>query len=186
MGTSLVAVIVIIVVLLIIAAAVWAVMQRRRRSEQLKEQFGPEYDRTVQDVGSESKAQSLLDERRKRVDQLDTRPLTNEERRRFTDAWQNVQARFVDDPPGAIADADRLIADVMRTEGYPAGIFEQRADVISVENPDVVDNYRAAHDIAESSQQGNATTEDLRAAMLKYRSIFEQLVSASQPQGANQ
>lgn len=170
---------IVIVVLIVIALVAFSTM-RKRRTEDLRGQFGSEYDRTVQETGDQRAAESELVERRQRVEKLDTRPLTPEESEQYTTAWRDVQARFVDDPNGAIGDADNLIADVMRTRGYPASVFEQRADIMSVEYGDVVSDYRSAHDLAARSENGEATTEDLRNAMLQYRSLFERLVATPQ------
>lgn len=166
------------VVLVIVAAAAWWFIQQRR-SRQLRQQFGPEYDRAVGEVGDRRRAEAELEARRRRVEQLDIRPLAPADSARFTEAWRAAQARFVDDPPGAIADADRLIAEVMRERGYPVGDFEERASVVSVDHPRVVENYRAAHGIALRSKRGEADTEDLRKAMVHYRSLFAELLETA-------
>jgi hypothetical protein len=174
--TTAIIVIVVIVVLIVLAAIAWFAL-RRRRTEQLKSDFGPEYGRTVETVGSQQQAESLLKERRERVERVQTRPLTADERQRLTDSWQQVQAHFVDDPSSAVGDADRLIGDALQTQGYPAAMFEQRTDVLSVNYPEVINNYRSAHEIALQNEQGNASTEDLRTAMLQYRSLFDEIVA---------
>jgi len=160
----------IIAVLLII----WAVV-RQRRTADLKKRFGPEYDRAVHESGPR-KAEATLLEREKRVDKFHIRPLPADERERFITEWRRVQSRFVDEPRGAVTQADLLVNNVMRVRGYPMTDFEQRAADISVTHPYVVTNYRAAHEIAERHQQGQATTEDLRQAMIYYRSLFDDLL----------
>jgi hypothetical protein len=158
-----------------IAAAVWMYMQKKR-TEQLRSRFGPEYERVVETGGNRRKAEAMLQERQNRVEKLDIRPLPNEDRQRFQQAWTREQARFVDDPQGAVAEADRLIGEVMRARGYPVGDFDQRAADISVDHPMVVENYRIAHDIALLDRRGEASTEDLRKALVHYRALFEELL----------
>src|SRR5205823_2940201 len=125
------------------------------------------------------RAEAELQERAARVDHLDIHPLSPADRTRFADAWRSVQAQFVDDPARAIADADRLVIEVMRVRGYPVTAFEQRAADVSVDHPEVVANYRAAYAIARRSQEGDATTEDLRQAMVHYRALFEDLLETA-------
>ena len=149
---------------------------RRRRSEKLQSRFGPEYEREVEARGSRAKAEADLLEREKRVQKLTIKPLDPAERTAFTTRWTDVQARFVDDPPRAVTYADALLGEVMTARGYPVSDFEQRAGDISVDHPQVVENYRAGHDIAERHARGEAGTEDLRQAMIHYRSLFEELV----------
>ena len=151
---------------------------RKGRSERLRERFGPEYDRTVTQLEDRSRAEAELKAREKRVDRLDIRSLTEAERGRFAESWRSVQAQFVDDPARAIAEADRLVGEVMRGRGYPVGEFEERAADISVGHPHVVENYRAAHGIAVRSGRREASTEDLRQAMVHYRALFEELLEA--------
>jgi hypothetical protein len=170
---------VIILVLLVLAVAVgavaWTSMQRRR-TEELRQRFGPEYDHAVQELGDQHQAEAELQARQKRVERLKIQPLEPAERDRFVTAWRSTQAQFVDDPAGAIAEADRLVAEVMRARGYPVGDFEQRAADISVDHPDVLEHYRAAHTIALANGRGQTTTEDLRQAMVHYRALFEDLL----------
>ena len=165
-----------VVALLIVAAAILS--SRRRRSAHLKDRFGSEYDRTVEAKGDRSKAEADLAEREKRVEKLDIRPLETTERRDFIDRWTEVQARFVDDPARAVAFADALLGDVMKARGYPVSDFEQRAGDISVDHPVVVEHYHKAHEIAVRHGRGEASTEDLRQAMIHYRSLFDNLVGA--------
>jgi hypothetical protein len=168
----------IIIVALIVLGAVWWFVTQRRRSEALREQFGPEYERTVKGLGDQSKAEAELARRAERVKALDIHPLEEGQRKRFADAWRSDQAKFVDDPKGAVIEADRLVADLMQVRGYPVGDFEQRAADVSVDHPHVVENYRIAHDIAERERNGKADTEDLRKAMVHYRALFEDLLDS--------
>ena len=168
----------IIVVALILAAVLWS---RRARSEHLKDHFGPEYDRAVEAKGGRAKAEADLAEREKRVKKLEIRPLDPAERREFGSRWEDVQARFVDDPARAVAFADALIGDVMKARGYPVSDFDQRAGDISVDHPIIVEHYHKAHDIAVRHGRGEASTEDLRQAMIHYRALFDNLVGASAP-----
>lgn len=177
-ATGWIIVAIVIVAVLIIAGALWS---RRRRSEHLKDRFGREYDRAVEAKGGRSKAEADLAEREKRVEKLDIRPLSDEERRRFSERWTDVQARFVDDPARALAFADALLGEVMKARGYPVSDFEQRAGDISVDHPNVVEHYRTAHDIAERHTRGEASTEDLRQAMIHYRALFDDLVGVQAP-----
>lgn len=174
MSTTVVAIIV-IVVLIVIAALVWAIA-RRRRSEHLRLHFGPEYDQAVRQLGSQTKAEDALTARQKRMEKVRIHSLTNEERESFSKRWYEVQARFVDDPAGAIREADLLVNMAMQARGYPMGEFEDRAENLSVDHPKVVRNYRAAHAIALRQDRKEATTEDLRHAMVYYRELFEELL----------
>ena len=166
----------VVLVLVIIGAILGLVLARRRRSERLHDQLGPEYDRTVQAMGGEKKAQTELEERRKHVEALDIRPLSLSDRERYLADWTAVQSKFVDEPGQAIVDADRLIMQVMQTRAYPVSDFEQRAADISVNYPALVSNYRAAREIAVKNEQQQANTEELRQAMIHYRSLFEELL----------
>ena len=169
--------ILVILVLVIVVAILTVVSARRRRSKRLHDQLGPEYDHTVQAMGGdEKKARTELEERRKRVEALDIRPLSVSERERFLADWTGVQSKFVDEPGQAIVDADRLIMQVMQTRAYPVADFEQRAADISVNYPALVSNYRAAREIAIKNEQHKANTEELRQAMIYYRSLFDELL----------
>jgi hypothetical protein len=172
---TLVIVLVLLVLAVAVGAAAWMSMQRRR-TEELRERFGPEYDHAVQELGDQHQAEAELQARQKRVERLKIQPLEPAERDRFVTAWRSTQAQFVDDPAGAIAEADRLVAEVMRARGYPVGDFEQRAADISVDHPDVLEHYRAAHTIALANERGQTNTEDLRQAMVHYRALFEELL----------
>ncbi|MFP5329523.1 MAG: hypothetical protein ACLGHC_05235 [Alphaproteobacteria bacterium] len=168
-----------IVAVIAIAAFMWS---RRRRTEHLRERFGQEYDHAIEEKGDRTKAEAELAEREKRVEKLEIRPLQPAARQGFIDRWKEVQARFVDDPPRAVAFADEVIAEVMSTRGYPVEDFERRAGDISVNHPRVVEHYRAGHDIAVRHARGQASTEDLRQAMIHYRELFDALVA--EPGGA--
>jgi FtsZ-interacting cell division protein ZipA len=176
-------IIVLAVVIVALVLAAWVIKQRRQ-SQQLHETFGPEYDRAVSQYHSQNRAEADLMERQKRVEAMTIRPLTPEERARFTESWRATQARFVDEPGEATAEADRLVADVMGARGYPVHDFEQRASDISVDHPDVVENYRAAHASSLASERGEASTEDLRTAMIHYRALFDELLETGASDGA--
>jgi hypothetical protein len=170
-------VIVLIVVgaIVIIGVIAWVAL-RKRRTGQLREQFGSEYDRTVTQAGKRRAAESDLRDRQERHDQLEIRPLQPAARDRYAEAWRQTQARFVDDPGGAVSEADRLVIEVMRERGYPMEDFDQRSADISVDHPHLVENYQAAHAISLAHDQGKASTEDLRQAMVHCRSVFEELL----------
>ena len=156
--------------------AAWLLL-RRRRSERLRTQFGgSEYDRALKEDGSRRKAEAGLKERTVRVEGLSIRPLAPGDRARFVESWSRLEARFVDGPGGAVMEADQLLGDLMSTRGYPVSDFEQRAADISVDHPLVLKNYRTAHEIALRQTTGQANTEDLRQAMIQYRTLFEELV----------
>lgn len=150
---------------------------RKRRTERLRTQFGgAEYARAVQKGGSQRHGETRLEERAKRVEAFHIRPLAAGDRTRFVESWRGVQARFVDGPAGAVTEADQLLGNVMATRGYPVNDFEQMAADISVDHPLVLENYRTAHEIALRQMQGQASTEELRQAMIHYRTLFEELV----------
>jgi hypothetical protein len=165
----------------VVAAAVAAglLIWRKRRSEALRARFGGEYDHAVRNVGDVSKAEASLEAREKRVEKLHIRPLPAAEVDRVKTSWRRVQEHFVDDPQDAIAEADRLIGEVMAIRGYPLGDFERRVEDISVDHADVVMNYRAAHEIALQQSNGRASTEDLRQAMVHYRVLFREMLETT-------
>jgi hypothetical protein len=164
-------------VILIIALVAWFYVRKRRgTTADLRQKFGPEYDRAVLTHGSERKAEAKLADREERVEKLNIRDLDLGERERFSKQWESLQSRFVDSPKGAVAEADDLVSSVMKARGYPLSDFDQRAADISVDHPRVVENYRSAHGIALRVGKDQATTEDLRTAMIHYRSLFEDLV----------
>jgi hypothetical protein len=158
------------------AAVIGYLIVRRQRTEQLRRRFGPEYERTVREAGDVTKAEAQLQARQKRVERLRIRPLSSADAARFGTVWKTVQAQFVDDPKGAVTEADRLVGEVMHARGYPVGDFDQRVEDISVDHPNVVMNYRAARDIAKDHARGRASTEDLRQAMVHYRALFTELL----------
>ena len=166
----------VVLVLVIVGLILGPVFARRKRSERFQDELGAEYDRTVQALGNEKDAQTELDERRKHVESLNIRPLSLKERERYLADWTAVQSKFVDEPGQAVGDADRLIMEVMHLRAYPVSDFEQRAADISVNYPDLVSNYRAARDIALKNEQEQADTEELRQAMIHYRSLFQELL----------
>jgi predicted nucleic acid-binding protein len=154
----------------------------RQRSRRLEEKFGPEYGRTVKEHGDRRAAESELREREDVRERLEITPLSERQRERYGAEWQQVQSDFVDNPSGAVAEADRLVAEVMRERGYPVDDFEQQAAVVSVDHPDVVANYREGHAIYTSFDRGEASTEDLRQAMQHYRALFDDLLESPSEQ----
>ena len=156
----------------LIAWVAYRLFTRRK----LRDHFGDEYDRTVEEAGSKRKATTDLRDRRKRRASFELQPLQPGTQARFEEQWRAVQARFVDRPADSVREADVLVAELMRTRGYPMEEFDQRAADVSVDHPNVVSNYRAAHDIRTRSDSTGATTEDLRTAMVHYRSLFEELL----------
>lgn len=173
----------IVVAVLVVLGIAWMVV-RKQRTIRLQNRFGPEYDRTVRESGGPQRAETVLLEREKRVHGFSMRELSAEEREGYQTEWRMVQSRFVDDPQGAVSEADLLVDRLMQARGYPMTNFEQRAADVSVTHPRVVDNYRAAHQIAVRHQQGQATTEDLRNAMIYYRSLFDELLQTVQKKSA--
>jgi hypothetical protein len=159
----------------IVALVAWATMTQRR-TKQLRGDFGPEYDRTIEIADSKKEAEAELAARKARREQLEIRALSSAARERYTAQWQTVQAQFVDSPAAAVTSADQLIQSVMAERGYPVDDFESRAADISVDHPQVVENYREGHRLAQTNSDGNDSTEDLRQAMRHYRSLFEELV----------
>jgi cytoskeletal protein RodZ len=159
----------------VLAIVVWQTLARRRTG-QLQEQFGPEYDRTVGTAESKREAEAELQAREERRRELEIRPLPSAAGYRYLEAWPGVQSQFVDDPSAAVARADELIQSVMSERGYPVEDFEQRAADVSVDHPQVVENYREGHRLAQSSANGSGSTEDLRQAMRRYRALFDELV----------
>ena len=170
---------VVIVAILIVAAWLYSTRQRshtNQRSQQLRDQFGSEYDRTVTEKGDSRSAEKELTARQKRVSQLTIRPIAADEGVRFSDEWRAAQGNFVDDPSAALRDADALVGRVMDARGYPEGDFEQRFADVSVDHPAALDPYRTAHEIGLRHAQGQATTEDLRQVMVNDHALFSALV----------
>jgi len=167
------------VALVVIIAIAALVLRRKSRSEKLRRQFGEaEYARAIALGGNRREAETGLEGRAQRVEEFQLRALGAGDRARFEESWRGIQGRFVDGPAGAVSEADQLLGDVMSARGYPVSDFEQRAADISVDHPIVLQNYRTAHAIAVRQTQGRATTEELRQAMVHYRTLFEELVSA--------
>ncbi len=168
--------------IVIAAAVVIAVLviawsaTRAKRSRALKDTFGREYDRTVDQTGDRHAAERELRDRQKRHDELDLKPLSPESRDRYVRRWHSTQTRFVDDPKGAVAEADVLVQSVMKERGYPTDDFERRVADISVEHPELVEKYRTAHGIAQASERNEASTEDLRHSVRHYRALFAELL----------
>jgi hypothetical protein len=171
------------IVIAVAAAAVLALIAygafRANRRKQLKDTFGPEYERTVADAPTRREAESDLLERRKRHEEFDIRPLSPAARDGYVSLWEKTQARFVDDPQGAIEEADDLIQQVMRERGYPVEDFETRAADLSVDHAEVVEHYREGHAIAERNTRGEADTEELRQAMVHYRALFDDMLQSA-------
>ena len=170
---------VIVVVAIAVAAFGWY-WARVQRTERLRRRFGNEYDRTVHQEGDLKRAEAALEARARRVERLHIRSLNEADQQRYSNAWREIQTRFVDDPKGAVTAADRMVGEVMSARGYPVGDFEQRVEDISVDHPAVVMNYRAAREIAEHHAAGQASTEDLRQAMVHYRALFSELLGTPQ------
>jgi hypothetical protein len=168
-------VVIAVVVLLALAAIAWTYTKRQRRAR-LQERFGPEYDRTVREVGTAEKAEAVLDARARRVEKLKIRPLSPEQSESFSREWRRIQGLFVDDPDGAVAAADRLVTQVMAARGYPIEDFDTRAADLSVDHPRVVENYRTARALALRRERKEAGTEELRQAVVNYRALFNDLL----------
>jgi hypothetical protein len=171
-----------LIVLIIVVAVALYVRNRRKTTAGFRKRFGPEYDRAVLEHGSERKAEGKLADRETRVERLKIRALTVAECGRFSADWRPVQSRFVDHPKGAVTEADELVYSLMQARGYPVADFDQRAADISVDHPRLVENYRSAHGVAVRLGRDEASTEDLRTAMIQYRNLFDELVQ-EQPAG---
>jgi hypothetical protein len=164
-----------VIVAIVVLGVVFRAL-RTRRSRSLEDRFGREYDRTVDKAGGRREAERELAERQKRHDELELKPLSQDARERYLQQWQVTQGRFVDDPTGAVSEADELVQRVMRDRGYPVDDFEQRAADISVAHPELVEKYRTANGIARASERGEASTEDLRHSVRHYRALFVELL----------
>ncbi|MET7695895.1 hypothetical protein ABZT06_50005 [Streptomyces sp. NPDC005483] len=172
-GTILAIIIPIVVVIAVVAVMAWLVVRRKK----LRERFGPEYVRTVEDADSRAAGERELRAREKRHDSLDIKPLDGTVRDRYTRDWTNVQEEFVDRPEDAVHDADRLVTSLMHERGYPTQDFQQQLKDLSVEHGRTLEHYRAAHDVDALSTRHEATTEQLRGAMVHYRALFDELLS---------
>ena len=170
---------IIVLVALVALFAVGFVVYRQRRRKSLQAQFGPEYTHAVREYGDESRAVDALAARKRRMEKIHIHGLSSEDQQRFIEQWQVIQRDFVDDPAQSIQRADTLVCDVMRARGYPMSDFEHRAEDISVDHPQVVQNFRAAHTIAERHEHGQAGTEDLRQGLVYYRNLFDELLEAN-------
>ena len=168
----------VVLVLVVTGAILGPVLARRRRTVEFQHTYGAEYSRAVETAGSEKQAEEELEGRRKHVETLNLRPLSADERQRYQSDWDAVQAKFIDQPGQATIEADHLIMEVMQLRDYPVSNFEQRAADVSVSYPALVSDYRAAHETAARNEQHHAGTEDLRRAMLSYRSLFDELLGA--------
>jgi hypothetical protein len=177
MGTVLTIVIIVVVLL---AAGALLYLYQRKRSGELRQRFGPEYERTLEESGDRRSAEHELRGRERRVSRLDITPLSSESAQTYRAEWAEVQQSFVDRPAGAVVDADRLVLRMMREAGYPIDEFEQRADDVSVGHPDVAMHYREAHRIAVAQARGEADTEDLRRAVTAYRHLVDALLEDSE------
>jgi hypothetical protein len=175
---------ILIVIAVVIVVALIAMAARQRRTTSLRQRFGPEYDRAVETKESRRAAEADLREREKQHALVDIKPLPEGTRMRFAEEWREVQERFIDQPSGAVVAADALVYRVMEARGYPMGDFDTQADLVSVDHPDVVENYRFAHGIHEraQTQAQRTSTEDLREALLRYRSLFDELLRADDGQ----
>ncbi len=169
-------ILVLVALAVVVILVVGLLLGRKNRSKRLQSKFGPEYDQAVTDTGAKRTAEAELADRAKRVKSFDIRPLPPGGAESFTNSWTTTQARFVDDPKGAIAEADNLLGHLMTARGYPVSDFEQRAADLSVDHGELVHNYRAAHDVAVRHGRGEGNTEELRQAMIHYRALFEDLI----------
>jgi hypothetical protein len=160
----------------LLVAVAWVLSQRKNRSLRLQQRFGPEYNRTVDEFGGRAKAESELKAREKRVEHLSITSLAPSEAARFSHAWNALQGRFVDNPKGVVVQAEQLVRELMLARGYPMGDFERRSADISVDHPAVVEAYRAAQAIAVRDQRGEANTEELRKAVVHFRTLFDELL----------
>jgi hypothetical protein len=168
---------IVVAAVVVLAAVVTMFLLRRRRRHALRDRFGPEYDRRVEGAKSRRKAEGDLAGRAKRRDDLELRPLSQAARDRYAEQWDDLQSRFVDVPQAAVVQADELIVMVMRERGYPVDDFESQSDLVSVDHPRVVQNYRIGHDVRDKTTKGQATTEDLRQGVVAYRALFDELVN---------
>jgi hypothetical protein len=172
---------VIVIALIIVVGMALYVRERRRTTAGLRKRFGAEYDRAILEHGSQHKAEAKLVDRETRVETLKIRELGATERERFLAEWHSVQSRFVDHPKGSVIEADELVSSLMQARGYPVADFDQRAADLSVDHPRLVEYYRSAHGVAMRLVGDKASTEDLRTAMIQYRSLFDELVQGQTP-----
>lgn len=168
-------IVIVVAAVIVVLGVIWSSM-RAKRSRGLRDAFGREYDRTVEQSGGRRAAEKELSERQKQHDELELRPLSPEARDRYVRRWQSTQARFVDDPTEAVAEADALVQDVMEERGYPTEEFDRRVSDISVDHPNLVEKYRTADGIARAAERGEASTEDMRHSVRHYRALFAELL----------
>src|ERR1017187_7588224 len=180
MDTRVLIFIIVAAVALVIVAVI--LFTRERQHKHLKQQFGPEYDRAVEQHGDARHAETVLIDREKRVEKFALRPLTPSDRERYAEDWAAIQRRFVDDPSSAVNQADTLVNTVLAARGYPVSDFDQRAADISVNYPSLVQNYRSAREVMQRHSQSQSSTEDLRLAMVNFRSLFDELLAPSNAQ----
>jgi hypothetical protein len=181
-STTTVIVVVLVVLALVAVGLLAAAVARESRSRRLRSRFGPEYDRTVDETGSRAEAESRLEERVHEREELSIRDLDPAERERYAQAWKSVQSRFVDDPLGAVHDADQLCASLVAARGYPTEDFERQAAIVSVDHAVVVPSYRRAHEVTLTAERTPAATDELRESMVRFRSLFDRLLG--EPAGA--
>jgi hypothetical protein len=168
---------VIVVVAVVVVIALAALALGWGRSAALKRRFGPEYDRTIDEKGGRRAAEASLRDRAKRRDELEISELSHEARSQFAARWRDVQAGFVDDPHRAVDDADRLVQEVMRERGYPVDEFDERLEMVSVDHPELAENYREAHTIQRRSSTDSVSLDHLREAFQRYRALFADLLA---------
>jgi len=178
MNTNIYIIIIVVLILVILGLIMGPIFSRRQRSKRYQNKFGPDYYHTVKTMGNEKKAQTEMDERQQHVENMIIRPLSLSERERYLAEWKAVQAKFIDQPGQATVEADHLIMEVMQLRNYPVSDFEQRAADISINYPELVSNYRLARAIAIKNEQHKADTEELRQALVYYRSLFDELLNA--------
>ena len=170
------------VIVLLIAVGIWMTI-RKRRTDHLRDRFGDEYDRTLDNAGDRTKAERALEEREERVDALEIRRLTADEHTRFATEWRDVKSVFVDSPVEAVLHADRMLATMMKTVGYPMADFDRRYEDLTVNHGDVARHYREGHAIVGRHNDGSASTEDMRQAMKHYEALFDHLVADAEGGG---
>jgi hypothetical protein len=171
-STQVVVTVVVVLAVVVLAAMGW--MMARRRA--LRQRFGPEYDRAVESEESRSAAERELRARERRHAELELRPLSGEARQRYTSGWEQIQERFVDSPNEAVSAADELVSKLIAERGYPTGEYEEQVAYLSVEHARTLEQYREAHEINLRNQRGEATTEEMRRAIVHYRALFADLL----------
>lgn len=175
-STNTTLIVVVAVIILVVVLVVGMSLARRWRTERLQDRFGPEYEKTLNEIGDKNHAERELEKRIAHVKTLKIRPLTAEEVNRYALEWQETQTEFVDEPLRALQKADRLIREAMKTKGYPVEDFEQRASDLSVDYPELVTDYRGMHHIAIRESNEKVSTEEMRQAMVHGRALFENLI----------